>query len=140
MYLDLSSHKFTCFEPGLFSGLSNLKNLSFKFNGLTTLDDNVFKDLHKLEKLTLNGNKFASIQSQVFKPLVNLKELFIDYHLFVDSEDLRNCVVNYRYNWWRIDYSESASTSNKKALFTLTLLKSLIIRHAENSLYLKNKI
>ena len=105
--LYLSRHRLTCFEPGLFSSLKNLKSLDLNHNQLKNLDEEVFKDLQKLENLYLLGNKFNSIQSQVFRPLVKLKELSLDDHLFVNSEDLWDCVGKYYANWRGIECSET---------------------------------
>ena len=72
---------------GIFDGLSGLRVLELRGNGLETLPTGVFNDLSGLRELNLHGNGLETLPTGVFDDLSNLQALHLHGNLLVNLPD-----------------------------------------------------
>ncbi len=78
MSLDFASVVIKSLQPGDFSGLTALKDLTLSGNELTSLPAGVFSDLTALKDLTLSDNELSSLPVGAFSGLTALTDLNLD--------------------------------------------------------------
>ena len=75
--LSLRDNGLTALPNGVFNGLSNLEYLNLAVNDLTALPDGVFDGLANLESLSVGNNDLTSLPDGVFDGLTNLDKLWL---------------------------------------------------------------
>ena len=73
--LELADINITDFKPGDFAGLSKLKTLDLRNNGLRTLPEEVFTGLKSLTTINLEKNNLSVLPVGVFNGLTKLQRL-----------------------------------------------------------------
>ncbi|XP_029637051.2 uncharacterized protein LOC115212327 [Octopus sinensis] len=73
--LNLRENNISTIKEGVFLGLSNLERLDLKWNNIATLKAGAFTGLSNLTYLTLSNNKFSRIEKEMFQGLHRLQKL-----------------------------------------------------------------
>ena len=82
--ISIFGEKSLSLKSGDFSGLTALRSLGMRYNGLTELPADVFLGLAALEELYLNDNQISSLPDGVFSGLPAIEQLYLTENRLTD--------------------------------------------------------